>query len=60
MARSRVIVLRKIADIQKDLVEDTAFAEFFSDVRDECERYGKVLCVKIPRPKAKRVLTEQE
>jgi len=58
--KSRVIVLRNIADIQKDLIDESAFCEFFSDVRDECERYGKVLCVKIPRPRQKRELTAQE
>lgn len=34
----------------EDLVEDEEYEEIFTDIREECENFGKVLEVKIPKP----------
>jgi hypothetical protein len=33
------------------LGSDDTLGDLYSEVRDECEKYGKILCIKIPRPK---------
>ena len=46
---SRVLILRNIATLT-DTRTDHNFIDFYSDIMDKCQQYGKVLELKIPRP----------
>eukprot|EP01015_Nassula_variabilis_P006719 TRINITY_DN1511_c0_g2_i7.p1 TRINITY_DN1511_c0_g2~~TRINITY_DN1511_c0_g2_i7.p1 ORF type:complete len:465 (-),score=82.15 TRINITY_DN1511_c0_g2_i7:110-1504(-) len=47
---SRILVLKNIVEIH-ELEIDEEYASIMEDIKEECEKYGKVLSLKIPRPK---------
>jgi len=47
---SRVLVLKNMVQLA-ELQIDEEYQEIYEDVKEECEKYGKVLSLKIPRPK---------
>jgi len=46
---SRILVLKNMVQIE-ELEIDEEFVEIQEDVKEECEKFGKVLSIKIPRP----------
>ena len=40
----------------KELEDDEEFDEIYDDVWEECQNYGKVISIKIPRPEGKGII----
>ena len=47
---TRVLSLRNIVTL-KDSKDTVVFSDLYSDIMDKCSQFGKVLEIKIPRPK---------
>jgi splicing factor U2AF 65 kDa subunit len=52
IARSRVLVLHNMVTAE-DLMDADEYDDILQDVKEECDRFGKVLDLQIPRPLGK-------
>lgn len=48
-AHARILLMLNMV-VPEDLIGDQDYEDIFLDVKDECERYGKVADLRIPRP----------
>ena len=52
---SNVICCKNMVTM-KELEDDEEFDEIYDDVWEECQNYGKVISIKIPRPEGKGLI----